>query len=66
MLVDSRFRAKVADFGLAVKYKGCTGTPYWMAPELLRSERPTTASDVSAEEGGRGGWGGGGCDCRCC
>ena len=32
ILIDSRFRAKVADFGLAAKTKtarGLTGTPYW-------------------------------------
>jgi len=46
-LVDSRFRAKVADFGLSIKYKGYAGTPYWMAPEVLRSEHPSKASDVS-------------------
>jgi len=48
ILVDGRFRAKVADFGLTQKKqvgKG-TGTPYWMAPELLRGERNTVASDV--------------------
>eukprot|EP00980_Cylindrotheca_fusiformis_P028589 scaffold22613_cov126-Cylindrotheca_fusiformis.AAC.9 len=51
VLVDSRFRAKVADFGLSHdKYvKGITGTAYWMAPELLRGESGnTTASDVYA------------------
>ena len=48
ILVDIRFRAKVADFGLSQKKKlGITGTPYWMAPELLRREsHNTTASDV--------------------
>lgn len=31
ILVDSRFRAKVADFGLSQKKKmGATGTPFWM------------------------------------
>ena len=47
ILVDSRFRAKVADFGMLKKRAGATGTPYWMAPELLRGEsHNSTASDV--------------------
>jgi serine/threonine protein kinase len=48
ILVDNHFRAKVADFGLSQKRNlGGTGTPYWMAPELLRNETVnTTASDV--------------------
>lgn len=36
LLFADRFRAKVADFGLSAKKKvGATGTPFWMAPELL-------------------------------
>lgn len=49
VLVDGRFRAKISDFGLSAKkkYLGASGTPYWMAPELLRGESTNTAeSDV--------------------
>lgn len=36
MLVDGRFRAKVADFGLSTKHGvNIGGTPFWMAPEVL-------------------------------
>ena len=52
ILVDEKFRAKVADFGLA-RHKGywgskkATGTPLWMAPELIRGVSVNTAeSDV--------------------
>jgi len=48
VLVDARFRAKVSDFGLSQKQKvGACGTPYWMAPELLRGASSNTpASDM--------------------
>jgi len=50
VLVDSKFHAKVADFGLSQKKEvGAigTGTPLWMAPELLRGESDNTAaSDI--------------------
>ena len=46
-----RFRAKVADFGFFATDDNnrITGTPYWLAPELLRGESAnTTSSDVYA------------------
>lgn len=48
ILVDNKFRAKVTDFGLSQKKNlGGTGTPFWMAPELLRFESSNTiASDT--------------------
>jgi serine/threonine protein kinase len=39
VLIDSNYRAKVSDFGLSAKKRiGASGTPFWMAPELLRGE----------------------------
>ena len=50
ILVDARFRAKVADFGQSRKKRlNASGTPYWMAPELLRGEGTnSTMSDTYA------------------
>ncbi|XP_026661269.2 mitogen-activated protein kinase kinase kinase 18-like [Phoenix dactylifera] len=45
--------AKLADFGSATRISSIDGdkqytrgTPLWMAPEVVRGERPTTASDI--------------------
>jgi len=51
VLVDSQFRGKVTDFGLTAKRyasAGPCGTPFWMAPELLRGGRNSPQSDVYA------------------
>lgn len=49
VLVDSKFRAKVADFGLTQKRAvGATGTPFWMAPELFQGATNSPSSDVYA------------------
>lgn len=44
ILVDGKFRSKVADFGLSQKKRlGVTGTPFWMAPELLNGTGTNSA-----------------------
>jgi serine/threonine protein kinase len=51
VLIDSNYRAKVTDFGLssAKKRIEASGTPFWMAPELLRGESLNTSkSDMYA------------------
>jgi len=52
ILVDRRCRAKVTDFGLSRSggrsHKRSTGTPFWMAPEILLGGQNTPASDVYA------------------
>ncbi|KAL3902362.1 MAG: hypothetical protein SGILL_010853, partial [Bacillariaceae sp.] len=50
VLIDSNFRAKVTDFGLSSKRQNqATGTPFWMAPELLHGNSVNTAkSDMYA------------------
>ncbi len=45
ILVDSKLRAKVSDFGLSQKKRvGATGTPLWMAPELLLGKAMNSVS----------------------
>lgn len=56
ILIDSQWRIKIGDFGLSRLLKGGkkfvtasveSGTPEWMAPEILRTEGGSDKSDVS-------------------
>ena len=52
-MLTEDWTVKICDFGLA-RYQdkfqrenyGQVGTPHWMAPEILRGEQYTAASDV--------------------
>ncbi|CAB9496917.1 activated protein kinase catalytic subunit alpha-1 [Seminavis robusta] len=47
ILVDSRFRAKVGDFGLSSKKTlGLAGTAFWLAPEYLKGGDYTPSCDM--------------------
>mmetsp|Transcript_15045 Transcript_15045/g.34239 ORF Transcript_15045/g.34239 Transcript_15045/m.34239 type:complete len:1000 (-) Transcript_15045:932-3931(-) len=48
ILIDSRLRGKLCDFGLSNKKASIiTGTPYWLAPEYLRGQTNyTPACDI--------------------
>eukprot|EP00268_Persea_americana_P025186 TRINITY_DN2453_c0_g2_i4.p1 TRINITY_DN2453_c0_g2~~TRINITY_DN2453_c0_g2_i4.p1 ORF type:complete len:246 (+),score=44.24 TRINITY_DN2453_c0_g2_i4:799-1536(+) len=53
LLVDRKFTVKVCDFGLSrlkentfLSSKTATGTPEWMAPEVLRDDPSNEKSDV--------------------
>lgn len=51
LLVDAAGRARVTDFGIAVKSgaaAAAAGTPRYVAPETLRGDAPTPAVDVFA------------------
>ena len=56
ILVDSNWNIKICDFGLSTvkskldrkkhKKEGRIGTPHWMAPEIMRSEKYDEFSDI--------------------
>ena len=59
ILIDNQWRIKIGDFGLSRLLKGGkkfdtanveSGTPEWMAPEVLRTEGGSDKSDVSCRQ----------------
>ena len=47
ILIDSKFKAKVTDFGLSQKRElGGTGTPFWMAPEIVTQQGYGPQADI--------------------
>jgi serine/threonine protein kinase len=53
VLINDDWSVKLCDFGLSrYQYKfdadnhGKIGTPHWMAPEILRGEKYSSAADV--------------------
>lgn len=53
MLIAEDWSVKLCDFGLSryqskfdADNQGKIGTPHWMAPEILRGEKYTSAADV--------------------
>jgi serine/threonine-protein kinase len=55
LLVTAEHEVKILDFGIAARLDGASGesasicgTPFYMAPEQIRGETPTPATDIYA------------------
>jgi len=53
ILLNSKFDVRIADFGVSRRFETTTcqttttvGTPYWMAPEVIRGQRYSFSADV--------------------